>query len=134
MIELTLILVAGLAFLALLECVLPHHRQHWWSRLGRGVRGVGPRMARRPPPPPDPFEALRIQQQLGELSTQLHRLAADPRSYARVHRLEAVQAAYDDLLDEGCRLAGVPTEEEALDAVSRRWHEEQELAARGWTW
>ena len=134
MLELCVTVVAGLALLALLECVLPHHRQHWWSRVARLVQGLGRRTVRRPPALPDPFEVLRVQHRLGELSSQIRRLEDDPRAYARVHRLEAVQAAYDDLLGEGCRLAGVPGDAGALDAESRRWHEEQALAERGWSW
>ncbi|MGH3507563.1 MAG: hypothetical protein ACRDO2_10215 [Nocardioidaceae bacterium] len=137
MFELFLTVIAGLAFLALLECVLPHHRKHWWSRLARVIQGLGRRTVRRPPALPDPFEVLRVQHQLGELSSQIRRLEGDPRAYARVHRLEAVQAAYDDLLREGCRLAGVPGDAgdaDAPDAESRRWHEEQALAERGWSW
>lgn len=134
MLELIATVAAGLAFLALLECALPHHRTHWWSRLARGLQRLGRRTVRRQPAPPDPFEVLRVQQRLGELSSQIRSLAGDPGAYARVHRLEAVQAAYDDLLGEGCRLAGIPGAVGAEDAESRRWHEEQALAERGWSW
>jgi hypothetical protein len=46
----------------------------------------------------------------------------------------ALEAAYDDLLDEACRLAGVPGPAELERSEEKRWLEEQELASRGWTW
>jgi hypothetical protein len=45
----------------------------------------------------------------------------------------ALEAAYDDLLDEACRLAGVP-DPEVEQPEEKRWQEEQELASRGWSW
>jgi hypothetical protein len=60
--------------------------------------------------------------------------------YARVHHLRATEAAYDALLDEACRLAGIPTQPQpgrlstiALDRDTR-FREEVELASRGWSW
>jgi hypothetical protein len=41
-------------------------------------------------------------------------------------------AAYDRLLDEACRLAGVPAPDGTGDA--RRLLAEVELRARGWNW
>ncbi len=46
------------------------------------------------------------------------------------------RAAYDDLLEEACRLAGVEVDRAAgrRGEESRRCAEELELAARGWSW
>ncbi|MBC7292037.1 MAG: hypothetical protein H5T83_11990 [Actinotalea sp.] len=115
---------------------------------------------RRPPPPPpapDPFEVLSLQVRLGLLADQLRVLENDPQVFARARRLIAVRAAYDALLAEACRLAGVELEEdeeegappgggprrlEGLPTENRmtvvsdhqRFREEMELASRGWSW
>lgn len=136
-------------------------------RLGLWIRrAVAPLLApvrrswqrRRPPPPPvppDPFEVLAIQVRLGLLADQLRALESDPQVFARARRLIAVRAAYDALLAEACRLAGVElddggvapvTDERELQAGMRRqdpvtvvsdderFREEMELASRGWSW
>lgn len=110
----------------------------------------GPRRAwrrRRPPPPPpapDPFEVLSLQLRLGLLADQLRVLENDPQVFARARRLMAVRAAYDALLAEACRMAGVEMDEddEAPAPAGRgdvwsddeRFREEMELASRGWSW
>lgn len=123
------------------------------SRLGRWVgrlvgRLVAPmqRAWRRrypppPPPPPDPFEVLSLQLRLGLLADQLRTLENDPQVYARARRLIAVRAAYDALLVEACRMAGVEVDDEDVATVDggpgsegERFREEIELAARGWSW
>lgn len=83
---------------------------------------------------PDPFEALRLQTRLSVLAGQIRSLEGSEWVYAKAHRLEAHRAAYDDLLDEACRLAGVPVEPGQGRGENRRWYEELELAARGWSW
>lgn len=83
---------------------------------------------------PDPFEVLRLQTRLSVLAGQIRSLEGDEWVYAKAHRLEAHRAAYDDLLDEACRLAGVPVEPGQGRGERRRWHEELELASRGWSW
>jgi hypothetical protein len=90
----------------------------------------------RPPavPEPDPFDTLRLQTRLGHLAGKIRMVEATPRIYAKAHRLMALEAAYDDLLDEACRLAGVPDEAELKRGEEKRWLEEQELASRGWSW
>jgi hypothetical protein len=128
-----LTITAALAFWGMLSSVLPRDRAHWMSRLFRGSRRVAARVVHRSRPAPDPFVVLRIQSRLGVLASEIRALEADPFACAKVRRLEALKAAYDDLLDEGCRLAGVAAFQGA-DRESRRWHEEQELAERGWTW
>ncbi|GAA2801139.1 hypothetical protein [Kribbella solani] len=90
----------------------------------------------RPPPVPvpDPFDTLRLQTRLTCLSSKIRTVESTPHIYARAHRLMALEAAYDDLLDEACRLAGVPTTPAQPHSEQKRWQEEQELSARGWTW
>jgi hypothetical protein len=85
-------------------------------------------------PSTDPFEALRLQMRLAELSRQLQALEDDDSVYAKAHRLAATRAAYDDLLDEACRLAGVDPDPLPPRGVQRRWEEEVALAERGWSW
>ncbi len=128
-------IVAALAFWMLSSLVLPRQRWHWQVRLVEAIGRVRDRVLRRPDPPPDPFESLRLQSRLGVLASEIRSLESDPAVYAKRHRLLALRAAYDDLLGEGCRLAGIPggAHEESDDA-KRRWREEQELASRGWSW
>ena len=109
-----------------------------------------------PPPPPDPFEVLSLQLRLGLLADQLRVLENDPQIFARARRHMAVRAAYDALLIEACRLAGVELEENGAAAEAdgplagwdaengsfglavvsdrERFREEMELASRGWSW
>ena len=70
----------------------------------------------------------------GTCPPRIRRVESMPNVYARAHRLMALEAAYDDLLDEACRLAGCPGEAEQKRSEEKRWQEEQELAARGWSW
>ncbi len=95
---------------------------------------------RRPAPPPDPFEVLRVQMRLAVLADQVRAIERSQDVYARGHHLRATEAAYDAMLIEACRLAGVPTAGPP-DRVStivqdreERFREEVELAARGWSW
>ena len=93
-------------------------------------------------PPPDPFQALELQYRLGVVAEQVRSLHEDDDCtvYAKAHRLEATQAAYDGLLQEACKLAGVnvtiPTQSTRVQRLSEseRLREEVELAARGWSW
>lgn len=90
--------------------------------------------------PADPFEVLTVQVQLGRLAAQVAALEADPHAWARGRRLLATQAAYDALLAEACRLAGVPVERVETPEPwvpvhePERFREEMELASRGWSW
>lgn len=89
--------------------------------------------------PPDPLATLRLQVRLGELAAELRRVEEDPELYARAHHWFAVQCAYDALLREACRLAGLPTERAPLhadqhSAADERLREELELSSRGWSW
>ena len=95
---------------------------------------------RRPAPPPDPFEVLRVQMRLAVLANEVRALERSPDVYARGHHLAATEAAYDAMLIEACRLAGVPTTAQPgrvstiVQDKQERFREEVELAARGWSW
>jgi hypothetical protein len=83
---------------------------------------------------PDPFDALHVQMRLGIVADHLQRLEADRHAWARAERIIASQLAYDALLAEACRLAGVEVLPRAKGDPWERMREEVELAARGWTW
>jgi hypothetical protein len=88
---------------------------------------------------PDPLVTLRLQVRLGQLASELRRVEEDPGVYARAHHWFAVQGAYDALLREACRLAGLPIDAPPLRADERsaadeRLREELELSSRGWSW
>ena len=135
---------------SLASAFLEPEAPRWQVRLARSLRRVG-RLLRRPfrgwsrrrpsrhTSAPDPFAALSVQVRLGLVADQLRALEADQHAWARGKRLQATQAAYDDLLAEACRLAGVdvagPAYPGALTASEpERFREEMELAARGWSW
>ena len=127
--------VLFLMLCALLGLLLPSPPPPRWRRRLQGLTAQAHgRLRRRPIPPPDPFDTLRLQTRLGTLSTKIRRVESTPHVYAKAHRLMALEAAYDDLLDEACRLAGCPGEAEMKRSEEKRWQEEQELAARGWSW
>jgi hypothetical protein len=98
------------------------------------------RLRRRPPPPPDPFEVLRVQMRLAALAEEVRALERSSDVYARGHHIKATEAAYDAMLFEACRLAGVPTGSQPgrLSTIAQdrdeRFREEVELASRGWSW
>ncbi len=85
-------------------------------------------------PPPDPFDALHVQMRLRIVADHLQRLEADRHAWARAERIIASQLAYDALLADACRLAGVEVLPRAKGDPWERMREEVELAARGWTW
>jgi hypothetical protein len=126
--------IVVLLFWALSACLLPHPVSGRRRRLDRIWSRVVRLVEHRKSAAPDPFDTLRVQIRLGELADKIRRLEATPRVYARAHRLTALQTAYDDLLHEACRLAGASTQEADEPGEERRWHEEQELATRGWSW
>ena len=130
--------VAGLVVLvllcALLDHVLPRRPSRHRRRLQRSLERLAARLGRPVEPEADPFETLRLQSRLGHLAAKIQRVESAPHIYAKAHRLMALEAAYDDLLAEACRLAGVPGTTEIERGEQRRWHEEQELATRGWSW
>lgn len=105
------------------------------SRAGDWITGAWRSHRPAPPPPaPDPFVVLSVQMRLGMLAEQIRRLEDDPTVWARGRRLAAVRAAYDDLLHEACRLAGVDLGEDPPRDDPERFREEMELTSRGWSW
>jgi hypothetical protein len=105
-----------------------------WMCMPSGVRDVWHRW--RPPPPVrfDPFDALYVQHRLAALAAEIQRLEADRLVFAKAHRIKVAQSAYDALLGEACRLAGVEPVAVELPGPHERAREEFELASRGWFW
>lgn len=108
-------------------------RPRWRPALARLLERLAGRL-RRAEARPDPFEALRLQVRLGVLAGELRALEGDVQVYAKWHRLRATRAAYDDLLEEACRLAGVPVDPQASRSERERLRVEVELTSRGWSW
>jgi hypothetical protein len=88
----------------------------------------------RPRVVPDPWAVLRVQLRLGALAHELRVLRSGSSVYARVRRLRAAEAAYDDLLLEACRLAVVPVPRSWRADEQQRTSLEVELVSRGWSW
>src|SRR2546423_14477646 len=80
----------------------------------------------------DPFSALEVQLALARVERLIADLQRDDRRFARAHHLYSALAAYDRLLDEACRLAGVPPPDAVGD--TRRPLSAVGLRGRGWTW
>ncbi len=132
--EWVVLLLVFLALCVLLNLILPQPPpSRWRRRMHRAADRVNGRLHPRPVPEPDPFDTLRLQTRLGHLAGEIRRVE-DTRMYAKAHKLMALEAAYDDLLDEACRLAGVSEEADLKRGEAKRWLEEQELASRGWSW
>lgn len=114
------------------------------GRRRRGLRGDGTaapvpwfgRLHRRPATPalPDPFDALQVQTRLAIVAEHIRRLEEDRHAWARAERIIAAQLAYDALLAQACRMAGVEVLPRAKGDPWERLREEVELIARGWTW
>ncbi|GAA1977239.1 hypothetical protein GCM10009718_12020 [Isoptericola halotolerans] len=88
---------------------------------------------------PDPWETLAIQVRLGELAQELRTVTDDPGLFARAHHWRAVQDAYDAMLRDACRVAGLAVVDHPLRAdehvtEDERLREELALASRGWSW
>lgn len=110
----------------------------WRTALAGRLERIAARLRRqRPVQEPlslDPFRTLRLQSRLGAVADQVRQLEADDRAFARAERIVASQLAYDQLLAEACRLAGVEVDTDAAGDPRERFREEVELASRGWTW
>jgi len=141
------ILLPGVVF-GLLAMLLPDPGPApWWRRGLRRVlhvvrarrdRSRGRRRSSRSAEP-DPFEVLAVQMRLAAVAAQLRSLEfGDQRTWALAKRLEATQVAYDDLLAEACRLAGitpdVPPPGVRRRSEPERLSDELALAQRGWSW
>ena len=94
-----------------------------WSRL----TGISP------PPAPDPFRTLELQQRLTRLSREIwvHSNSAG-NEFASGFHTRAALIAYDRTLDEACQLAGVPVLEG--EGSARRLMAEAALSQAGWSW
>ncbi|MCL2594444.1 MAG: hypothetical protein FWD83_02825 [Promicromonosporaceae bacterium] len=109
--------------------------------LGLALARFATRTRRRRPwqtPHGDPFVTLELQMRLGKVSERLRVLTGADGGFASAHHHRATQAAYDSLLAEACRLAGVESSAPYLSARSvttgDRLLRELELSSRGWTW
>lgn len=80
----------------------------------------------------DPFSALEVQLALSRIEGEIAALQHDDGRFARGHHLIAARLAFDQLLDQACRLAGVHELPES--GSLRRMMAEVELRARGWSW
>ena len=109
-------------------------RERRRARVAGALDRVAARVRHGAPPPPDPFDALHVQVRLGIVADHLRRLEEDAHAWARAERIIASQLAYDALLAEACRLAGVEVLPRAKGDPWERMREEVELASRGWTW
>jgi hypothetical protein len=98
------------------------------GRHGAGRRGLLHR------PLPDPFDALQVQTRLAIVAEHIRHLEEDRHAWARAERIIAAQLAYDALLAQACRMAGVEVLPRAKGDPWERLREEVELIARGWTW
>ncbi len=106
----------------------------WRVVLADRLEGWAHRLRPVRPVPPNPFDALRVQERLGAVADHVRELELDPHTFARAERIIASQLAYDQLLAEACRLAGVEVLPRPKGDPAERFREEVELAARGWTW
>ncbi len=87
-----------------------------------------------------------MQRRLGAIAEELQRLEsqdADRQYWARAHRIHSRKAAYDQLLAEACKLAGVPGARTPAGTIptptgrrtdEERFRDEMELTSRGWSW
>ncbi|MDM7830244.1 hypothetical protein [Cellulomonas edaphi] len=129
-----LLLPAVAFWLAFLWIPSPDEPPRWRTALASRLEAAADRLRRRQPATADPFEALRVQERLGAVAEHVLALEGDPHSFARAERIIASQLAYDQLLAEACKLAGVEVEPSALGDPYERFREEVELTARGWSW
>ncbi|SKC75513.1 hypothetical protein [Krasilnikoviella flava] len=110
-----------------------------WLHSRSHHQAVARRSRRRHPPAADPLLTLTVQVRLGELARELRAIDDDRQVYARAHHARAAQEAYDALLREACRLAGLgvvdlPTRAGEQAESAERLREELELSSRGWSW
>jgi len=112
----------------------PDEPPRWRTYLANRLEHLAERIRPVRPSPPDPFTTLRVQERLTVVADHVRALELDPRTFARAERIIASQLAYDQLLVEACRLAGVEVQPAAKGDPAERFREEVELASRGWAW
>jgi hypothetical protein len=127
---LILFVFPAVAFL-LLDLLLFGRPPRW---VMSGLRRLRPPWHPPRPVPYDPFDTLTVQHRLAALAAEIQRLDADRKVFAKAHRIRVAQAAYDAVLVEACRLAGVEPVVVEIPGPYERAREELELAARGWFW
>ena len=81
----------------------------------------------------DPLTTLQLQLRLGQIAREIRALAGDDSGFAGAHHSRAAQAAYDELLREACRRAGVE-DDSPITTETDRLLRELELSSRGWSW
>jgi hypothetical protein len=111
---------------------------HDGGRRGSRPSGAVPpawlRILRPRRPHGDPFETLEVQLALTRLDQEIKDLRYGRRDdFAGAHHLRAAMKAYDHVLDDACRLAGVGSLPGGGTSI-RRMLAEAELQARGWDW
>lgn len=74
-----------------------------------------------------------MQRSLARLEREIDRVRADDDGFALAHHLRAAMLAYDGLLTEARRLAGME-EQAPLGGSAGRLLTVAELHARGWDW
>jgi hypothetical protein len=126
-----LVLLLPTVFFLLLDAILYRKPPSW---LTAAVANAWKRV--RPPRevPFDPFDALIVQHRLAALAAEIQRLEDDHLVFAKAHRIKVAQSAYDALLMDACRLAGVEPVASEIGNPNQRAREEMELASRGWFW
>ncbi|WP_426593952.1 hypothetical protein ACPPVS_00435 [Cellulomonas sp. McL0617] len=112
----------------------PEQVPRWQRALAGWLERIAAHLRRQHPPVYDPFTTLHVQSRLGKVADHMRELEADPHTYARAERLIASGLAYDQLLAEACKLAGVEVEPHPKGDGAERFREETELASRGWAW
>ena len=81
----------------------------------------------------DPTDVVdEVARRLGSLAEEIQRLEGDRLVFAKAHRIKVAQSAYDAVLGEACRLAGVqPVEIEIPGRGDRGVRELPVLAVAG---
>ncbi|GAA3800815.1 hypothetical protein [Cellulomonas soli] len=112
----------------------PDETPRWRTALAGRLDRLARRLRRERHVSIDPFLALHVQERLGAVADHVQELERDPHTWALAERVIASQLAYDQLLAEACRMAGVEVQPHAKGDPAERFREEVELASRGWAW
>ncbi|MDR2702883.1 MAG: hypothetical protein LBB58_00860 [Cellulomonadaceae bacterium] len=76
---------------------------------------------------------LSLQTRLGQLAAELAALESGP-TYARNFKVKAATLAYEGLLVEACKRAGISPEPQSHYEDIERLRKERALTAAGWAW